>query len=476
MLIFTWETRLQSCQFIDHEYLINSFSSYPSISEALCLYTLFRDEDGIGAHFERITDLAARYDEVIERLRRSESIGAIPTRSDLLMSVSSLRETAECVPTEHDIYEAFAEAIEELEDLSDERQGEYLAQFEQLLATSLFPATARLADYVEALAERAPEDGGVWRHEGGCEFYQFRIRLYATSLLSSDEIHQLGLREVERLRQEIFDTARSLDFTETESLPELFDEVAAREGTLSDEDALAYCQDLVDDMQGRLSDAFNQLPERELVLEIGDRSIGFYSAGRATYTVPSGANKPRHELPTTTYHEGLPGHHLQMTLEQEMDLPRCRRVMRSGGYGEGWATYAERLAWDLGAYENDPLGNLGRLQYELMRAARLVVDTGLHAQQWSSEQAFEYMWENTGLDEQKLRDEIARYLAVPGQAVSYWIGLYTILAARDRAMQALGERFSLAEFHDCILGAGVIPLPFIDDVVDVYIEQKLAEL
>ena len=157
-----------------------------------------------------------------------------------------------------------------------------------------------------------------------------------------------------------------------------------------------------------------------------------------------------------------------------MDLPPYRKWMNFNSYAEGWALYAERLAWELGAYEDDPYGNLGRLQYELLRAVRLVVDTGLHTKQWSSEQALDYMWENTGLDEQKLRDEIARYLVAPAQAVSYLIGMHTILDARERAMEALGDNFSLAEFHDCILSSGEIPLPFIDDFVDAYIAETLA--
>ena len=471
-----WQTAVNKMRFCDHEYLISSYYvNYPKSAEWMCARTaqMVRDEAGVADYLDRVSVLETRYDELIERLKRSEAIGAIPPRSALLASAVFLRETAEAVPTEHAIYKAFADRINRLEDLPDEAREDYLSQCATWLETSLFPATARVADYVEALSERAPDDGGVWRHEGGEDYYRHMLLYFATTTMPPREIHELGLREVERLRGEIFETAAALGFTETESLPALFDAVAEAAGTVTGEETVAYCQALVDDMRERMAGVFNSMPEQELTIEKGSGESS-YSPFAGIYTVATDIEKSRHELATTTYHEGYPGHHMQKGLASQLDLQPYRKYRNINAYSEGWALYAEHLAWELGAYDDNPLGNLGRLQYELLRAVRLVVDTGLHIKMWTSQQAFDYIWENTGLEEQSIRDQIARYLVAPGHAVSYMLGFRAILDARDRAMNELGDDFDLAEFHDCILGAGEVPLDLIDMIVDQYIQEKLA--
>jgi uncharacterized protein (DUF885 family) len=171
------------------------------------------------------------------------------------------------------------------------------------------------------------------------------------------------------------------------------------------------------------------------------------------------------------YHETIPGHFLQTATAQEADLPELLRGVASSAFSEGWALYAEQLAWELGAYRSDPYGNLGRLQEELFRAARLVVDTGIHARRWTFEQAVSYLMETTGLAEDTVRDEVERYIVTPGQAVTYTVGLVKILELRNRAREALGPAFDLAQFHAAVLAYGSVPLSILEEVVDKFIRR-----
>jgi uncharacterized protein (DUF885 family) len=178
-------------------------------------------------------------------------------------------------------------------------------------------------------------------------------------------------------------------------------------------------------------------------------------------------------MPTLAYHESIPGHHFQLALAQELDLPLFRNGMSFTAYAEGWALYAERLAWELEFYEGDPYGNLGRLQAEVFRAVRLVVDTGIHDKRWTYDQAVTYMHENSGLPRRQVEFEITRYITWPGQALAYKVGMLKMLELRQRAMDQLGGQFDLKEFHNVVLGNGSMPLEILERVVDDYIEAKL---
>jgi len=185
--------------------------------------------------------------------------------------------------------------------------------------------------------------------------------------------------------------------------------------------------------------------------------------------------QPLYGMPTLAYHEAVPGHHFQISLAQESDLPLFRNVNTFLGYTEGWALYAEQLASELGWYDDDPYGDLGRLQAQAFRAARLVVDTGLHARGWTFDQAHEFMVENTGQEPGFMQFEVSRYIAWPGQATAYMVGMLKILELRQRAIDRLGDHFDLQEFHRVVLSNGSMPLEVLERVVDRYITAKLEQ-
>ena len=178
-------------------------------------------------------------------------------------------------------------------------------------------------------------------------------------------------------------------------------------------------------------------------------------------------------MPTLAYHEAVPGHHFQIAIAQELDIPTFRQDSHFTAYTEGWALYAEYLAWELGFYEDDPFGNLGRLQAEMFRAVRLVVDTGIHEKGWTFEQAVAYMQQHTGQTRGMVEYQIARYIVWPGQAVSYKIGMLKIMELRHKAMDALGDNFDIRTFHNVILGDGAVPLSILEEIVDDYISAEL---
>ena len=220
---------------------------------------------------------------------------------------------------------------------------------------------------------------------------------------------------------------------------------------------------------------FDMRPQAPVVVFADPAFGGYYTPGAADGSRPgafhatvSGSGIDRAEMPTIAYHEAIPGHHFQIALTQEMDLPTFRKYEFFNGHGEGWALYAERLASELGVYEDDPYGNVGRLRLELLRAARLVVDTGIHAKRWTREQARAYLEENVG----GWTHEVERYVAWPAQATGYKIGMIKILELRQRAMDQLGDDFDLKEFHNVVLGNGSLPLSILERLVDAYIEAK----
>jgi uncharacterized protein (DUF885 family) len=248
-------------------------------------------------------------------------------------------------------------------------------------------------------------------------------------------------------------------------------------------------QKIIDEVNKRVASVFKTLPKTsvkvESVPEFREKSapLAYYNAGTIDgarpgifFTNTGDLSKVvKYDMKTTAYHEAVPGHHFQISIQQELqDVPQFRKFLPFGAYVEGWALYAERLASEIGMYENDPAGNIGRLQDEMFRAVRLVVDTGIHYKHWTRQQAIDYMIANTGNPDADVVVEIERYIVWPGQACSYKVGQLKILNLREKARAALGAKFDLGEFHDVVLKNGSLPLGILEKLVDQYIASKKA--
>jgi uncharacterized protein (DUF885 family) len=268
-----------------------------------------------------------------------------------------------------------------------------------------------------------------------------------------------------------------LGYPQDAGLPVLIGRVVQDSGTLYGDDVAAGYEAIIAAAGEKVGLAFDLRPTAEVVVQAGPAGDYYNppavdgSRPGVFYARVTGSTE-RFAMPTLAYHETIPGHHYQIAIAQELPLPLLRKDLGFMAYTEGWALYAEQLAYEIGLYQDDPYGNIGRLQAEAFRAARLVVDTGLHAKKWSYDRAVEFMIENTGLPRDMVETEVARYIVWPGQATAYKIGMLKILELRQRAMDALGDRFDLKAFHNIVLSNGSLPLGILDRVVDDWIAAQ----
>jgi len=375
----------------------------------------------------------------------------------------------------------------------DEREAELLrGEVESALLVSVQPAYADLIAWLsQDLENTDAQPQGVWALPNGVNYYQQLLSYYTTTDLTAEEIHQIGLDEVERIRGEMEDIKDEVDFDgdmleffKFVSSDEQFFYSNTAEGRQDYLDATNVYYDFIKTL---LPQYFGILPKADLVVKRveafreQDGAPALYFASSPDGSIPGvyyvhmsdmGAN-PTTQLESVAYHEGLPGHHMQIAISLELtSVPEFRRQTSYNAYVEGWGLYAEKLAWEMGAYE-DPYKNIGRLSNEMWRAVRLVVDTGMHAMGWTEEEAINYFAAHTITPIESIVAEIRRYLVIPGQATSYKIGMLKILELRERAREALGDDFDIRDFHDVVLGGGALPLDILERRVNNYIEQNL---
>ncbi|MEO0441370.1 MAG: DUF885 domain-containing protein [Pseudomonadota bacterium] len=358
-----------------------------------------------------------------------------------------------------------------------------IARGEGALLESFAPAYRKLIAEMERQQKMAGDGDGVWRFKDGAAYYAERLKNYTTTDLTADEIHQIGLENVERIHGEMRKIMQQVGFEG--SLQEFF--VHLRTGDqyfhTSREDYLAEANAKLAEMEKKLPEFFNTLPEAPFVIKPVE-AFREKSAGKAFYQRPApDGSRPgtyyvnlydlksmsKTELEALAYHEALPGHHLQLAIQTELgELPAFRKFGGITAYSEGWGLYTEELGKDMGFY-TDPYSDFGRLGMELWRACRLVVDTGLHDKRWSREKAIAYLTENTPNPDGDIRKAIERYIVFPGQATAYMIGKLKILELRDRARTQLGGKFTMGGFHDVILKSGPVPLNIMEERIDSWI-------
>ncbi len=435
-------------------------------------------------YIARLSQVDTKFDQLLEGLKLREEAGIIPPRFMVQWSLSGVNTIARGTARYLPFYTAFEEKVNGLEGLNAEEKQVLLTACESEVNESVIPAYKALKEYLEHLESIASTKDGVWQFPEGDDYYAYVLRHHTTTDMTAEEIHELGLREVERIHAEMRALFDELGYPQDESLSELFSRVAREQGYVDGNQVLARYEALIQQASQNLDAAFDIHPRTEVMVVGFPAGSAYYVPGSIDgsrpgvfYAPVTSAGEPLYGMPTLAYHEAVPGHHFQLSIARELDLPLFRKAISFTAFEEGWALYAERLAWELGWYENDPYGNLGRLQAEAFRAARLVVDTGIHAKGWTFDQALQYMDENVGYDPSvtNLRFEVGRYIAWPGQAASYKIGMMNLLELRQKAKDALGDRFDLKEFHRVILSHGDMPLEVLEKVVQDYIDTSLGK-
>lgn len=374
----------------------------------------------------------------------------------------------------------------------DEEQSQELLERGREALLSWQPAYQSLIDLMQQQRDQAMAGDGAWRLPDGEQYYATRLRHFTTTDLTAEQVHQLGLDNVERIHEEMRAIMQEVGFEG--SLDEFF--VFMREDEQfyypnTNEGRQAYLDEaeaMIERMNQRLPEYFLTLPQHDLEVRRVE-PFRERSAGKAFYQRPAQDGSrpgiyyanlydmnemPIYQMEALAYHEGNPGHHMQLSIMIDLeDIPDFRRYGGYTAYTEGWGLYTEYLPLEMGFYE-DPYSNFGRLAMELWRAARLVVDTGLHHKQWSREQAIDYLVENTPNPRGDAVRAIERYIVMPGQATAYTVGMLKILELREDAQQRLGEDFDIREFHEVVLRDGAVPLEILEELINDWVESKLS--
>ena len=444
-------------------------------------------------YISRIAGLEGVLTEYVAKLEDRAEFGVVPPAFAFPAVITDARSIASGAPIDdaekdNTVFINFREKVAAL-DIDDDTRDDLLQRAAEALKGPFargFDALIAEVDRQQALADG---NKGVWALPDGEAYYQNRILHHTALDLSADEIHEIGLAEVARLHGEMRGIMAQVEFDGT--LREFFDFIREDPNNYyEDSDAgreafLADARKLIEEIDGVVGDYFSTLPEADLVVRRvepwreNSTSIAFYNRPSSDGSRPGiyyanladMKSVQKYVFTAITYHESAPGHHFQIALAQELEgLPNFRKIGGYGAFTEGWALYAEQLAREMGFYQN-PYHNFGRLQNELWRAARLVLDTGIHAKKWTREEAIDYFRENTPLSEGDIVTEVERFFVNPGQALGYKLGMIKILELRSLAEQELGEDYDIRDFHDAVIGAGSLPLPLLERRVRAYIDE-----
>jgi uncharacterized protein (DUF885 family) len=428
----------------------------------------------------RLAQVGARMVEAVGEARRLDAAGVLPPRFIARATIAQMRQFMAPAPAQNAFVTTLDERLADVPAVSAERRASFVAEAARLVETQVYPAWRTAIVFLTDQIARATDDAGLWRFPRGAEAYAYHLRRHTTTALTPDEIHDMGLREVARIEGDMEAILRRLGRAEG-SLNARIAQLRKDLGYALDDHGRAALMAEVDrimrDAERRAALLFDRRPRAQVIAQAYPPFREATAA--ASYSVPPlDGSRPgifqiplrpermtRFGLRTLVYHETVPGHHFQVALDLEnTGQPLFRRVRLFGGITaltEGWALYAERLAAESGWYDDDLEGQLGYLDAQLFRARRLVVDTGLHAKRWTRDQAIAYGIEPS---------EVDRYVVNPGQACAYMIGQLRLIDLREKARRALGDRFSLQEFHNAVLTAGTLPLDMLEREMDAYLE------
>ena len=469
---------------VEHDYMYHFYPVTHGFSRQNELFRFLEDEHPLETlinakdYIARLRKVDDQFGCLIQNLEDSEARGILAPAEMLQRAADAIRGIVPGTATDLSFYTNFAAKIAMIDEISPAERQNLLSEAEITIKGNVIPAYQALTAKLDEQIPHAPAMNGVWQLPDGDAFYASRVRHHTTTDLSSDEIHQTGLDEVERIRAQIRDAFDSLGYPSNGTFAELYDRVAVDSGVVPAGQIVALNEGFIRQAQADITEIFDIAPETEVIV-IGGQGGGFYVSGSldgsrpGAYYIGNQTDSYRYWMRTIAYHEAVPGHHFQISIGNEQDVPL---FTKGGGFYtafvEGWALYAEYLAMEMGWYDDDLYSELGRLQWELLRAARLVVDTGLHAKRWSRQRAIDYYIETVGATPGLASQQIDLYLYYVGYFTAYKTGMMKILELRQHAMDELGERFDIKEFHRAVLLHNRLPLPLLERLIEDYIESK----
>jgi uncharacterized protein (DUF885 family) len=493
--ILTWfaEQNFANDEFMYHNYPVNQlFGVQNNLPEFMTDIHRIEDLRGARHYVRRLEQFDRQFNQVVEGMDYRLRHGIAPPRFVVDHVLREMRDFIAPPVGEHMLYTHLTARLEALEDIDDRARDRLLSEAWTAMEESVYPGYEALIEWFENFQPYATTDDGVWKLPDGERYYRHLLRGYTTTEMDADTIHRIGREQVARILAEMDIILNDKGWTGGS--------VAERLQALSQDPRFLYpdsdegrqqilegYQAIIDEIDADMHRYFGRLPKAGVEVRRipefreatapgayyrqppmdGSRPGVFYANLRDV------SENPSFGMRTLAYHEAVPGHHFQIAIQQELEgLPTFRGFPLFTAYIEGWALYAEQLAAELG-FQDDPYDRLGYLQAQLFRAVRLVVDTGIHHQRWTRDEAIEYMSDNTGMPRADVVTEIERYIVLPGQATAYMVGKLRIVELREQARERLGERFDLMRFHDVVLGSGAVPLSILERLVDEWVEEVL---
>ena len=487
-------------QIESNDYIFNSYpvthrgGKHSSIPSFLINYHNVDDEEDVKDYLKRLRNIEPLMDDLIRELKFRDDLDIFAPQFVYPHAIKVCQNIISGYPFEdvkkrNVLFNDFSKKLDKL-DLSGPVKTRYLSEAEAILVTIVNSSYRKLIDFLSTQETKATDNFGVWKYKDGAEYYQFQLDGYTTLGLTPEQIHATGLQEVERIHQEIYGIMEATQFEGTlqdffefmRTDPQFYypDNQKGRDAYLNQVNVI------MDTLTANIDQLFNGLPSIPFVVKAVEpyreesAGIAFYQRGKADGSRPgiyyanlyTMQDMPTYKLENLAYHVAIPGHHLQISIALETKgMPSFRKYGGYSVYSEGWALYSETLPKEVGLYK-DPYSDFGRLSGELWRACRLVVDTGIHHYRWTREEGIEYYRSNTANPEGECVKMVERHIVWPGQAVSYKIGMLKIQELRQYAETALGEKFSLQDFHDIVLKNGAMTMDILQDVVYQWVENQ----
>lgn len=496
MFVREAERAIEGWRWRYHNYPLNQMSGLHSQAPAFLInYHRVDNGDDARAYLARLRGIGPMFDQLIDGVKIRATKNIIPPRFVFPLVIDSCREVIRGEPFDHSgkksaLLEDFEGKVAALKEVDAATKEQLLAEARTALTGVVQPAYEKLIAFLQAQEKTATDDDGAWKFSEGLDYYAFALRGATTTRLTADEIHQLGLREVARIHEGMKTIMQQVGFKgDLLAFFKFIKEDPQFYYPTTPEGKAAYIKratEIIDTMRARLDEFFITKPKAPLVIKLVEPFREQGAAG-AFYEQPApdgsrpGAyyvntvdmrGLPIFEMETLAHHEAIPGHHMQIAIAQELTgIPKFRKFGGNTAYIEGWALYAEYFPKEFGFYQ-DPYQDFGRLYDELLRAVRLVVDSGLHARKWTRTQVMDYFRTNTPNPERDIFTETNRYIVWPSQATAYKIGMLKILELREIAKKELGARFDLREYHDLVLKNGSVPMDILEENVRAWITKK----
>lgn len=481
-----------------HDYPVNQMGGMHSEIPAFLInmHSISNKEDA-EAYISRLLGINGLFDQLLVNLKIREEKNVIPPKFVFPLVLADCKNILAGAPFDNGkvmnaLLEDFTTKVSALKDLEDADKKLLISKASEALIISVKPAYEKLISYWNELEKKSTEDDGIWKLTDGNAFYDAALKLTTTTYLTADEIHEIGLKEVARIHAEMKEIMKKVNF-KNDNLQDFFDFMRIDKQFYysntagGKEEYRVKGVKIIDDMKKELDKLFLTKPKADIEVKaveaFREKSAGgaFYEEpaldgsrpGRYYINLYNMADQATYQMEALAYHEGIPGHHMQIAIAQELgNIAKFRMHGGNTAYVEGWALYSELVPKEIGFYQ-DPYSDFGRLAMELFRAARLVVDTGIHRKKWTRQQALAYFKENTPNPEGDNKKEIERYIVWPSQATGYKIGMIKILDLREKAKTQLGIKFDIREFHDVVLTSGPVPMNILEEMVATWVEKKL---